>query len=83
MGCAVTVFEHDFEKYFDEAIEYLEDFNMKVFDEAEEIEEIVIETNIEHDFICSLCNGIIVDPVTTSCKHSFCQACLKKAGNNW
>lgn len=31
------------------------------------------------DFECSLCTGIVYEPVTITCGHSFCSPCLKRA----
>ncbi len=31
------------------------------------------------DFECSLCTGIVYEPVTVTCGHSFCCSCLRRA----
>ncbi|CAN9509686.1 unnamed protein product [Ophioblennius macclurei] len=32
---------------------------------------------LESHLKCSICRGVLVDPVTTACGHSFCRLCLK------
>lgn len=43
--------------------------------ETEKKTELVQILNIQ-DFECSLCTGLIYEPVTSNCGHSFCRSCL-------
>ncbi|XP_074505735.1 nuclear factor 7, brain-like [Sebastes fasciatus] len=35
-------------------------------------------SRLEDDLCCSVCHDVFKDPVTLSCSHSFCKACLQK-----
>ena len=75
----------------EKAKKYIEKQNKAVQKKEEELEKKVEEKALEdeetHDnseseisehLKCPLCDKLFVDPVTTSCKHTFCKACLKK-----
>ena len=32
--------------------------------------------NIDHDYLCPICNLLLYNPVVTSCSHKFCESCL-------
>ncbi|XP_062339469.1 E3 ubiquitin-protein ligase TRIM21-like [Osmerus eperlanus] len=36
----------------------------------------------EDQFLCSICLDVFTDPVTTSCEHNFCKACITKYWDN-
>ncbi|XP_046907260.1 E3 ubiquitin-protein ligase TRIM39-like [Hypomesus transpacificus] len=36
----------------------------------------------EEQFLCSICLDVFTDPVTTSCGHNFCKACITKYWDN-
>ena len=34
--------------------------------------------NIEDEFLCSICNNVLQNPVNTPCDHLFCSGCIRK-----
>ena len=38
----------------------------------------LLSFNISPSFLCPLGNGILNNPVTDSCAHMFCEACIRK-----
>ena len=34
--------------------------------------------NIEDEFLCSICNNVLQNPVHTPCDHLFCSGCIRK-----
>ncbi|CAI5499214.1 unnamed protein product [Closterium sp. Naga37s-1] len=38
----------------------------------------VAQKRLAKDFACLLCGGVLSDPVSTPCQHSFCLACLQQ-----
>ncbi|MES1906947.1 MAG: hypothetical protein MHM6MM_000161 [Cercozoa sp. M6MM] len=48
-------------------------------DTEEEDEEDMKATVAAKDFNCSLCLGLLFDPITTPCGHTFCRECIHRA----
>ena len=38
--------------------------------------ELFLKSDVKDEFICSICQGILEDPVKLSCKHHFCRFCI-------
>lgn len=36
------------------------------------------DASVDSELICSICNKPFIDPVSTSCDHTFCQDCIKR-----
>uniref|UniRef100_A0AAZ3SBF6 RING-type domain-containing protein n=1 Tax=Oncorhynchus tshawytscha TaxID=74940 RepID=A0AAZ3SBF6_ONCTS len=36
----------------------------------------------EEQFLCSICLDVFTEPVTTSCGHNFCMACIRTYWNS-
>jgi len=36
----------------------------------------LFDEEVEEDFLCRLCHQVLLNPVTSGCKHVFCQACV-------
>ncbi|VVC33514.1 Hypothetical protein CINCED_3A013386 [Cinara cedri] len=79
---------NNFQKVINENLEAIKKKNTLLKASTEEIRrksiaDTIVERNnlvykvLENDFLCSICNEIMIKTTTVNCSHSFCEHCIK------